>query len=150
LINNAGVAEHQVFGNWTQAAFINNYVTNALGPALLIQALDTLFIAHSKIIQLSSGLASIQDNLNPLAEFDAYAMSKAALNMMNRRLAAKLADRKIISCAISPGWVRTQMGGANATSSIEETAIRLAQTIDKLNLSDSGKFLDPDGKELTF
>jgi carbonyl reductase 1 len=54
----------------------------------------------------------------------AYAVSKGALNALTRVLARELADdpRHITVNAVDPGWVRTRMGGENATKSPEEGA----------------------------
>jgi NAD(P)-dependent dehydrogenase (short-subunit alcohol dehydrogenase family) len=52
----------------------------------------------------------------------AYRVSKALLNRLARRVAVELAPRHILVNAVSPGWVKTEMGGAGATRSIEEGA----------------------------
>lgn len=148
LINNAGVAEHEVFGEWSQAALTTNFQVNSVAPALLTQALSPQLNQHSKVIQLSSGLASIRNNLSPLEGFDSYCMSKAAVNILSRRLAFKLADKKIIVNAISPGWVKTDMGGPEAPATITEAVNTLTQTIEMLSMENSGKFLDENGKKI--
>ncbi|WP_077339069.1 SDR family NAD(P)-dependent oxidoreductase [Pseudocolwellia agarivorans] len=148
LINNAGVAEHEVFGEWSQAALTTNFQVNSVAPALLTQALSPQLNQHSKVIQLSSGLASIKNNLSPLEGFDSYCMSKAAVNILSRRLAFKLADKKIIVNAISPGWVKTDMGGPEAPATITEAVNTLTQTIEMLSMENSGKFLDENGKKI--
>lgn len=148
LINNAGVAEHEVFGEWSQAALTTNFQVNSVAPALLTQALSSQLNQHSKVIQLSSGLASIKNNLSPLEGFDSYCMSKAAVNILSRRLAFKLADKKIIVNAISPGWVKTDMGGPEAPATITEAVNTLTQTIEMLSIENSGKFLDENGKKI--
>jgi NAD(P)-dependent dehydrogenase (short-subunit alcohol dehydrogenase family) len=53
---------------------------------------------------------------------DGYAASKAALNAMARLFADRLAPRSILVNAISPGWVRTEMGGRNAPRSVQQGA----------------------------
>lgn len=148
LINNAGVAEHEVFGEWSQAALTTNFQVNSVAPALLTQALSSQLNQHSKVIQLSSGLASISNNQNPLEGFDGYCMSKAAINMLTRRVASKLSDKKIIVNAISPGWVQTDMGGPEAPVTITEAVNTLTQTIEMLSMENSGKFLDENGNKI--
>lgn len=69
-------------------------------------------------------------------------MSKVALNMLTRRLAAKLAERGIIVSAISPGWVKTSMGGPEAPTSVTEASRQLAGSITRLSAEHSGRFYD--------
>jgi NAD(P)-dependent dehydrogenase (short-subunit alcohol dehydrogenase family) len=65
--------------------------------------------------------------------------------MLTRSMAAELRPRGIIVVAITPGWVRTPMGGSPATPSVEESARSLATTITRLTAGDAGHFLDRDG-----
>ncbi|HEX6644184.1 MAG TPA: SDR family oxidoreductase, partial [Gemmatimonadales bacterium] len=72
----------------------------------------------------------------------AYAASKAALNIMTRALAAELAPEGITVVAITPGWVRTRMGGMSATLSPEESVRGILRTADRLRPKDAGRFID--------
>jgi NAD(P)-dependent dehydrogenase (short-subunit alcohol dehydrogenase family) len=63
-------------------------------------------------------------------------------------LASLLAQRGIIVVALSPGWVRTDMGGAQAPLSPEESVRGLRRVISALSEKDSGKFLYHDGSEI--
>lgn len=148
LISNAGITIEEPFGEWTAEAFRKSFDINTLGPALLAQALASKIVHGGKLIQLSSGLASLALNLNPQAGYDSYAMSKAALNIMTRRLAAKLAAQGVIVAALSPGWVQTDMGGPDATDTVENAVRIMVNTIERLGLPDSGNFLDLDGSAL--
>ncbi|MGJ8692107.1 MAG: SDR family oxidoreductase [Thalassotalea sp.] len=150
LLNNAGVSINQSLGYWTQDALLKSYQINAVAPALLIQALEYQFNEGSKIIQLTSGLASIENNINPLGPFDAYSMSKVAVNMLTRRIAKQFESQKIVVCALSPGWVQTDMGGAEATASVEEAVAQLTSTIEQLKIEQSGGFFDEQGQPISW
>lgn len=150
FISNAGVSLDQSLGYWTQAAFVKSYQVNAVGPALLIQALEYHFNEGSKIVQLTSGLSSLTNNVNPLGPFDAYAMSKVAVNMLMRRLAHQFASQKIVVCTLSPGWVQTDMGGADAPMTVAQTIPQLINTIDNIKLNQSGGFFDENGAEIAW
>ena len=58
-----------------------------------------------------------------------------------------LRPRGITVVAVTPGWVRTELGGPQAPLSVEESASSLAATIDRLTHHDAGHFLDRDGKK---
>ena len=70
-----------------------------------------------------------------------YKTSKAALNMVTKVLGDKTADTGVIATAISTGWVKTDMGGAEANLEIEESIRTLIKTISELTEKDTGSFL---------
>jgi NAD(P)-dependent dehydrogenase (short-subunit alcohol dehydrogenase family) len=151
LINNAGVFPEE--GNerlvdmkleWFQEAF----ETNVIGVARMIQHFRPLLLAGSRIANISSALASISSKES--SGYYAYSVSKSALNMLTRTIAAEFAPDKIVVTALSPGWVRTDMGGATAPLSPQESARSLFQTITKLKLNQSGAFLGRDGASMAF
>ncbi|WP_010522710.1 SDR family oxidoreductase [Aquimarina agarivorans] len=148
VINNAGVSIEENFGNWTLATFETNFKVNTIGPALLIQAINPYLNQNAKLIQLSSGLGSVALNINPEGPYDAYAASKAALNILTKKLASKLYTRGIIVTAINPGWVQTDMGGPDATSTIDEAIEQMTSTINTLTIKDTGTFISLTGEIL--
>lgn len=69
-----------------------------------------------RIVNVSSGMGGLTEMG---AGHPAYRASKAALNVVTRVFAHEVeGDVKINS--VCPGWVRTDMGGPNATRSIDE------------------------------
>ena len=50
--------------------------------------------------------------------------------------------------SLSPGWIATDMGGASATLSAEESVSNMRQTIGALTVLDSGRFIDNQGKSI--
>lgn len=148
VINNAGTCPDEAFGSWSAATFAETLAVNATGPALLAQALLPRMKRGAKLVNVSSGLGSCGLNIDPETGLDAYAASKAALNMITARLAAKLAQREIIVVACDPGWVRTRMGGADADLSVAESIDAITATIADLTPADSGRFLSRHGEEI--
>ncbi len=148
VINNAGISIEESFGNWTSATFETNFKVNTIGPALLIQAIYPYLKEGSKLVQLSSGLGAIALNVNPEGPYDAYAVSKVSLNILTKRIATKFNAQKIIVVSINPGWVQTDMGGADATSTIDEAIKNMTSTIKTLSLKDSGRFISDTGEML--
>jgi NAD(P)-dependent dehydrogenase (short-subunit alcohol dehydrogenase family) len=102
--------------------------TNVLGPVRTIKAAVPLMKKNGsgRIVNLSSGAGQLADMS---MGFPAYRMSKSALNALTRIAAAELKDTGILVNACCPGWVRTDMGGPEATRSVEhgaETPVWLA------------------------
>ncbi len=102
--------------------------TNLIGPLMLMQAAVPLMReqGYGRIVNLSSGLGQLSDMGG---NYSAYRMSKTALNALTRTAAVDLAGTNIKVNSMCPGWVRTDMGGPEATRSVEqgaETAVWLA------------------------
>jgi NAD(P)-dependent dehydrogenase (short-subunit alcohol dehydrogenase family) len=77
-----------------------------------------------------------------------YRSSKAALDMMMATLAHDVASKRIIAIAMSPGWVRTDMGGRSAPLGIAESIDGMWRVMLGATAKDSGAFLGHDGSRL--
>lgn len=147
LINNAGVLHPgERFGQLGEAHLEHSFRVNAMGPLLLTQALAPLLADDARVANLSSQLGSIAG----CSRFGtpSYNIGKAAQNMATVLLAHALAARGIAVVALHPGWVRTEMGGEQATETVEESAAGLLAVIEGLGPGDSGRFLDWRGDAL--
>ena len=148
LINNAGINydDHQNVSNASMAEVRNTLETNFIGPWQVIQQFLPLLknSSEANIVNVSSGAGSWkdQDGTTP-----AYSISKLALNGMTRAFANTLISQQINVNAVCPGWVRSDMGGSNATRSLAEGAdgIIWAGLLQERNVT--GKFFR-DGAEV--
>jgi len=151
LINNAGVMHSgERFGELAQKALLDTFCGNVAGPLLLTQALSPLLQkgTNAKVMNISSRLGSI--GLNSAFGTPSYAISKAALNMATRQLAAALTPLHVIAFCVSPGWVRTDMGGANAPLSPAESVAGMLRVLDAATSADAGRFLGTDGADIAW
>lgn len=94
--------------------------TNCYGPMRVIQAFLPLMRTPGRIINLSSGGGSMSEPVGGWAP--AYCVSKTMLNALTRHLAFELSGKNLAVNAVSPGWVRTQMGGKSAPDSVDKGA----------------------------
>src|SRR6476660_8360484 len=149
LINNAGDGgpSGQGFGNTDYESWSRVLEGNTLGPMRVAEAFVNN-VAQSQrklIVTITSGMGSIADNTSGGAF--AYRSSKAAVNMVMRSLAIDLAPRGITCVVINPGWVRTDMGGPQATLTPAESVTMLRRLIETLGPAQSGKFFNYNGRE---
>lgn len=150
VINNAGVSIEKAFEDWNAANFLEQFHTNAIGPALVARAVAPRMNRGAKLVNVTSGMGSLTLNLGPTGPLAAYAASKAALNQLTRRLAGLLQPRGVAVFAINPGWVRTEMGGPEAPTSIEDAVATITATIESLTPDQSGGLFEGDGSQLPF
>ena len=73
----------------------------------------------ARVINVTSGYGQLA-GLSP--DEPSYCLSKLALNGLTIMLAEALHEDDIAVNSMCPGWVRTDMGGPNATRSVEEGA----------------------------
>jgi len=93
--------------------------TNTVGPLRLVQALAPLMHKGGRIVNVSSGGGQLSV---PSTWAPAYCISKTTLNAVTVQLAEALRPRGIAVNAVCPGWVRTDMGGAEAPRSLQQGA----------------------------
>ncbi|PYL71112.1 MAG: short-chain dehydrogenase, partial [Verrucomicrobia bacterium] len=122
LVNNAGILldDDKDVLTATPEMFETTLRTNTLGALLVAQAF-VLFLKKSgapRIVNVSSGGGQLADGADGWAP--AYCISKTALNGVTSQLAAALPKFAVNS--VCPGWVRTDMGGPNASRSVGEGA----------------------------
>jgi NAD(P)-dependent dehydrogenase (short-subunit alcohol dehydrogenase family) len=147
LVNGAGVLHSgERFGSVSAVNLDDSFRTNAMGPFLLTQALATRLADGARVANITSQLGSIANTTR--FGTPSYDISKAAQNMATALLAAALRERGIVVIALHPGWVQTDMGGAGATVTPEQSVTGLLRVIDGLKASDSGRFLDWRGESL--
>ncbi|NFV81209.1 SDR family oxidoreductase [Magnetospirillum aberrantis] len=147
VLNNAGIyGQDQSFGSVDADAFMAVMRTNALAPLKVAEAFADQLTGRKVIATITSLMGSIAENSS--GNFYAYRASKAAANMVMKTLALDLGSRGITAIAVSPGWVRTDMGGAEAPLSPAEAVSGMRAVLDKVSLNDSGKFFHFDGSEL--
>jgi NAD(P)-dependent dehydrogenase (short-subunit alcohol dehydrogenase family) len=123
LVNNAGVFLDQKRGGLDVPMQVvrDTLETNLLGAWRLAQLLIPQMRQRSygRIVNVSSGLGAMSEMAGG---YSAYRVSKGALNALTRILADELRGTNLLVNAMCPGWVKTDMGGPNATVPVEKGA----------------------------
>jgi NAD(P)-dependent dehydrogenase (short-subunit alcohol dehydrogenase family) len=149
LINSAGIAgvPQQSTGKIDYASWARVLDVNTMGPLRVLEAFtDNLARSERRlVVTITSGMGSLADNTS--GGSIAYRSSKAAVNMVMRSAAIDLAPRGITCVLINPGWVKTDMGGPDATLSPQQSVSAMRRLIETLGPNDSGKFYNYDGRE---
>ncbi len=152
LINNAGVygSDKNQFGKVDAHDWVQSFKVNSIAPMKMSELfIEQLAMGESKIIAcLSSKMASMDDNSSGGSYI--YRSTKAALNSVVKSLSIDLADKAIKCVALHPGWVKTDMGGANGEISARESVSQIFATLQTLTAEDSGRFIDIDGCDIAW
>jgi NAD(P)-dependent dehydrogenase (short-subunit alcohol dehydrogenase family) len=141
LFVNAGVSGvgKQNVGEITNAEFLHVMLTNSLSPMRSIEAFEDLVKKEGTIAVMSSAMGSIEANNQGGMEL--YRTSKAALNMFMKNYSLRSAKGKTL-LAVMPGWVRTDMGGENATLDVETSVEGMVKTLAAHEGKGGLKFVD--------
>ena len=141
LVNNAGILldEDKSALTITPDIFETTLRTNTLGPWLVAQAFAPLLkkSSEARIVNVSSGGGQLDGGADGWAP--GYCVSKTALNGVTVQLAAALPKCAVNS--VCPGWVRTEMGGENATRSVGEGAATIVWLATDAPHELTGKFV---------
>lgn len=129
----------------TQADFDAVMHVNVLGAMRLLPVMAEALAPGGKLAVLSSVMASVGGRTSPSGWL--YRASKAALNSVLKDAALVLQDRAVC-VALHPGWVRTDMGGAAASLSVQESVAAQRRVLAGLTARDHGGFLDPQGQTI--
>jgi len=140
LVNNAGILldDDKDLLMVAPEIFETTLRTNTLGALLMSQAFVPFLkkSAAPRIVNVSSGGGQLADGADGWAP--AYCISKTALNGVTVQLAAALPTFAVNS--VCPGWVRTDMGGSNATRSVAEGASGIVWLAADAPQKETGKF----------
>ncbi|KAJ5893317.1 Short-chain dehydrogenase/reductase SDR [Penicillium taxi] len=144
LINNAGVTD------WTKDRLegmdnLNEiFNTNVTSVHEVTRAFMPLLRRGQKkiVINISTTVGSIaMTKVYAEVPCPAYKISKAALNMMTVQYAQQYAEEGFTFLAVSPGWLRTDLGSSYADLPVETGAEKVMDIVQKANTEQNGKYL---------
>ncbi|XP_067390525.1 C-signal-like [Emydura macquarii macquarii] len=165
LINNAGIVRVTTLESETPEDMSLVYATNVIGPMLVSQAFLPLLkkavqqstqtglsCSKAAIVNISSDGGSITNVFAwHLGHVVSYRCSKAALNMLTKCQSLGYASDGILSIAVHPGWVQTDMGNASslqAPLTVDASVRGILNVLTSLSEKDNGTFVDWEGKVL--
>jgi NAD(P)-dependent dehydrogenase (short-subunit alcohol dehydrogenase family) len=121
--------------------------TNVLGAMQAIPLIAPLVqAARGRFVFISSGMGSIGETDRSFGW--TYRASKAALNMAVK--CAALDYPEAVLAVLSPGWVRTAMGGSSAPLTADESVRGMLHVIESLTPADSGSFRHYGGRQMSW
>lgn len=122
LINNAGIlndSSHSILDVPVNVS-VETLQTNALGALWTTQLFFPLLKKGSRVVMMSSGLGKFCEGVSDYAPI--YSISKTMMNAITLHLAKEFSKQGMIVNAMSPGWVKSDMGGQAASRTLSEGA----------------------------
>ncbi len=121
------------------------FMTNAISPVRLAAKLvHTVRPGTGILAFMSSRLGSVELATRGVSPI--YSASKAALNSLTRNLVPQITVEGITVLTLHPGWVRTDMGGANADIDVETSVTGLADVLEAQAGAGGHQFLNYKGE----
>jgi len=106
LVNNAGYGLFEPIASVTEAQFDSLFNVHLKGPFFLTQILLPLMAQGADIVNLTSATTRVATvGVAP------YAVFKGGLEVLTRYMAKEFGERAIRANSVSPGAIRTELGG---------------------------------------
>jgi len=125
--------------------FLDMMLTNALSPMRVIEVFHDLVAENGVISAMSSEIGSIT---NSSGFWELYSSSKAALNMLMKAFSERHPDDPRALLLVAPGWVRTEMGGAEASLEISDSIPLVVDMVERNAGIPGLRFTDRHGEVL--
>ena len=125
-----------------ESDFVALMLTNALSPMRVVETFCDRVSPRGVIAVMSSEIGSIEINKG---KWEMYSASKAALNMLMKCFAARHEGDTRALLLVAPGWIRTEMGGEEATLSIEESIPNVVKSVEAQAGKAGLRFIDRHG-----
>lgn len=123
--------------------------SNVLGAMRLLPLIGPLVVnGHGRLAVVSSMMGSIGMRSGTAGWL--YRASKAALNSVLADAALTYGPAGAICVSLHPGWVQTDMGGTEAALTVAHSVSAMRATLAQLSAGDNGKFLNYEGKALSW
>ncbi|XP_050962523.1 C-factor-like [Labeo rohita] len=165
LVNNAGIVANGTIQTSCVEDMKNTFNTNVIGPLLIIREyLPYLQIAakasgtpgmsskKAAVINISTVAGSMTRMPSIYNHYPTlpYGVSKAGFNMLTVLAAEEFKVDEILCMALHPGWVKTELGGDEATLEPKESVEGMLRVIGSLTEKQHGGFLDYTGETVTW
>lgn len=154
LINNAGI---NLGSSQNSLGLDPDHLTamvnvNVVGPAKMVEFLlgMGLLSSHVRVLNMTSGLGSMQCSSETNPKCAGYSVSKASLNMLTIHQSKDLREKLLgaVVIAMDPGWVKTRLGGRGAILEPHESISNMLDVLHELGDQDNGKFYQRLGQQV--
>jgi len=141
LFVNAGVSDDPslTIGQVASEEFARVFQTNALAPMRVVDWLGASVAPRGTIAVMTSALGSVSGEQS--GGYEVYGASKAALNKLFRGYAVRAGGERSL-LAIMPGWVQTDMGGAEAPLDVATSVRGIADAVAARSAQPGVEFID--------